>query len=210
MSISIKLIDSLQSIETKINSALSTQLNNSLSKNISKLQKDLINQAIPEWLNDQPEIQSLRSGELSGPFGFMTSPTSVADAIIDSVAKSVTLSLSKYNKDLTGGGLEISIQPDNFENLLNLPEGHTIYEDGDLHWLKWMLLKGDEIVVVGYEYNPISGLGRTRLGNMKTGRGFRVPPQYAGTSRNNFITRALTGQKQLDYMTQRIKQVLGA
>jgi hypothetical protein len=92
---------------------------------------------------------------------------------------------------------------------LSLPEGHTIYEDGDLHWLQWMLIRGDETIIVGYEYNPQTGLGRSKLGNMKKGNSFRVPPQYAGTSDNNFITRALIGQQQNDDITNLVKKVLG-
>lgn len=210
MSASFKIIDTIEDIEKNINLILAQQINDTISRGLSSLQSDLINFAVPEWLDEQPEIQALKNGSLSGPFGFTTSPLNVADAIISSIASSTSVSLSPYNRSLKGGGLTIAIQPNDFSNLLSLPEGHTVYEDGDLHWLDWMINRGDEIIIVGYEYNPTTGLGRTKLGNMKEGRFFRVPPQYAGTAQNNFVTRALSGSKQLRYMTNRIKTMLGA
>lgn len=208
MSISLKLLDSEQDIEKKINEAISVQVNNLLSSNKSKIINDILS-FIPKWINNQPEVQALLSRNLTGEFGFNTSPSNIVNAIISAVSSSISINFKKYNKNLTGGGLELSIQQNDFANLLALPQGHTIYSGGDLHWLEWMLLRGDQIVVVGYEYNPKTGLGRTGLGNMITGRGFRVPPQYSGTSDNNFITRALTGTQQEQDITSVFKKVLG-
>lgn len=209
MTISLKLLDEVTDIEKKINSALSDQLNNTLSKNISKIAED-IKLLIPKWINEQPEIGALLSRDLVGQFGITISPSSIVNAIINSVSSSMSVSFKKYNNKLQGGGLEISVQPSDFINLLGLSEGHTIYEGGDLHWLHWMLFRGDEIIVVGYEYNPQTGLGRTRLGNMVSGRGFRVPPQYSGTQDNNFITRALSGPTQEKEITKIFERTLGA
>lgn len=208
MSLSIELLDSVSSIEGKINAAMAEEINKTLSRNLSKITQD-IQALIPKWINQQPEINAILSRELVGAFGTLLSPQSIVNAIIDSVSSSMSVSLKRYNNKLSGGGLDINIQPDNFANLLGLSEGHTIYSGGDLHWLEWMLLRGDEIIVVGYEYNPKSGIGRTRLGNMVSGRGFRVPPQYSGTIDNNFITRALIGQTQSNDITKIIKDILG-
>ena len=207
MSISLKLLESTDEIEKKINSALSNQINTKLLNNISKISNE-IKLLIPKWINEQPEINALLSGDLIGQFGTLLSPQSIINAIISSVSDSLSISVQKFNNKLQGGGLEINIQPDNFANLLSIPEGHTIYSGGDLHWLEWMLLRGDEIIVVGYEYNPKTGIGRTRLGNMVSGKGFRIPPQYSGTESNNFITRALIGQNQSDEITKIFKKVL--
>ena len=51
-------------------------------------------------------------------------------------------------------------------------------------------------VVVNYSYNPSTGLGRSKLGNMQKTGSFRVPPEYSGTKQDNFITRALIGSRQ--------------
>lgn len=208
MSISIKLLETEAEIEKHINAAISIQINNILSKNSNKLLQD-IKSLIPSWINQQPEIQALTSQELIGAFGITISSASIIDAIIGSVVNSTSLSIKKYNNKLQGGGFELNIQPDNFANLLGLPQGHTIYSGGDLHWLDWMLNKGDEIIVVGYQYEPKSGIGRSKLGHMIKGRNFRVPPQYSGTSDNNFITRALSGIEREKEITKLFEKMLG-
>lgn len=207
MSISLKLLESESEIEKRINEALARQINDTLSRNTNKFFTE-IQSLIPKWINDQPEISALLSNELVGQFGITLSPQSIVQSIIDSVSNSMSISIKKYNSKFQNGGLDINIQPDNLANLLGLSEGHTIYSGGDLHWLQWMLMRGDEMIVVGYEYNPKTGLGRTKLGNMIQGRGFRVPPQYSGTESNNFITRALSGPTVESDITKIFKNIL--
>lgn len=220
MSISLKLIDTEAEIEKRINEALSVQINDILLKNRSNIVNQVV-ALIPKWINNQPEIQAILSNSLTGEFGLDMSPANIVNAIIGAVSSSISIKFKKYNKNLSGGGLDLEIQQSDFANLLLLRQGHTIYfkrspdsifatGGGDLHWLEWMLLRGDEIIVVGYEYNPKTGLGRTGLGNMVPGNGFRVPPQYSGTKDNNFITRALIGQEQEKDITEIFKKVLGA
>ena len=71
-----------------------------------------------------------------------------------------------------------------------------MYKSGDLHWLDWLLKRGDNMIISNYQYNPQTGLGRSGLGNMVGGGSFRVPPQFSGTVDDNFITRAFLGNNQ--------------
>jgi hypothetical protein len=212
MSITLKLLESVDQIENNILSAIATQFNASMKSSKVKILQE-INLLLPSWISSQPEMESLSSGgtsSLIGQFGITISAASIINAIISSVVSSTSISVVPYNNKLKGGGIEVNIQPDNFANLLNLPQGHSIYKDGDLHWLDWLLNRGDEIIVVGYEYNPQTGLGRSRLGNMKEGGSFRVPPQFSGTDQNNFITRALTGSEQEKQIAKIFENILGA
>ena len=212
MTITLKLLESVDQIENNILSAIATQFNSSMKSSRSKI-LDNIKLLIPSWISNQPEMQSLLSGgtsSLVGQFGITISPASIVNAIASSIVSSTTISIVPYNKKLKGGGIEVNIQPDNFSNLLSLPQGHSIYRNGDLHWLDWLLNRGDEIIVVGYEYNPQTGLGRSRLGNMKEGGSFRVPPEFSGTDENNFITRALIGSEQEKAIVKIFEKILGA
>jgi hypothetical protein len=86
---------------------------------------------------------------------------------------------------------------------LTLKSGHTYTKDKiDLHWLDWLLIQGDTVVVIGYSYVP-SALGISGGGTMKQGGSFRVPPQYSGNRSNNFITRAF------DSREKQIEKILG-
>lgn len=210
MTISIKIIDNLKTIEKNILSSFADELNKRLAKSQRQISLGVTG-FIPEWISAQPEIQSLLSNSpnsLVGQFGIVASPASIVNTIIEAVVNSANISITPYDKSLRTGGIQINIQPTDFKNLLGLPDGHTYYAGGDLHWLDWLLTKGDSIIVVGYQYNPQTGLGRSRLGNMKTGGSFRVPPEFSGTNDNNFITRALIGPEQTKQVSNLLKQIL--
>lgn len=210
--ITLKLTDPISEIERKVNDAIIKQINTLLTnkKNIL-LQKS--KSLISNWITSQPEIQSLQAsgpGSLAGQFGLYPgqSLNSVL-SIVKAVENSITIDFKKYNNKFVGG-LEVNFQPKDFINLLNLPQGFVNYEKGSLHWLEWLLLKGDTIIITNYQYNPRTGVGRSGLGNMTSGGSFRVPPEHSGTEDNNFITRALIGQAQEQQIANVFKQILGA
>lgn len=208
MSISIVLTDSEAQISKNINAAIATYINDTLSKNLNLI-VNKVKLLIPRWVMSQPEIVSLSSSDslsLAGQFGIVNG-VGIGQAIANSVAQATYIKFVKYSNNFNGG-LELQFQQADFNNLLSLPEGHTIYRGGDLHWLDWLLKRGDSIIVSNYQYNPATGLGRSGLGNMIGGGSFRVPPQFAGTSDNNFITRALIGTTQEQQITDIIQKIL--
>lgn len=210
MSITIRLLDTAQSIDSNINRAISLVINDKLSRNTSRVlrsSKEYIKQSILS----SPEILALSSSDptsLAGQFGFNISASSVVSAIVSSIVESTQVKFIEYNDRLRGGGFNIFCQPSNFLNLLSLPQGHTIYTGGDLHWLDWMLTKGDTIIIINYRYNPQTGLGRSGLGNMIEGGAFRVPPQYSGNITDNFVTRALSNPSLDTQLTSLIRDIL--
>lgn len=209
--ITLRLTDSIQVIEKNVNKAIAQIANELVSKNQVKVLSEAKTLAA-SWIFTQPEISSLLNSSeesLSGQFGIPAgSIQSIISAITISLKNSISVKFIKFNDQLKGG-LEIYFQPSNFNNLLSLPEGHILYKGGDLHWLDWLLKRGDNVIVVNYQYNPQTGLGRSGLGNMVPGGSFRVPPQFSGTEDNNFITRALIGpqqDKQLSLLLQKVLQ----
>jgi hypothetical protein len=210
MSISLRLIENEGEIAKKINQAIALKLNEIISKKSAEIIKK-VQVLIRFAIKSQPEMLSLaspNSNSLIGQFG-ISNTSSIVENITEAIANSVTIKITPYNRNLKGGGLELNIQPTDFTNLLSLPDGHTIYENGDLHWLDWLLNRGNEVIVVGYEYNPQTGLGRSKLGNMKQGGSFRVPPEFSGTKNNNFITRALVNKEQENAIAKIFQQALG-
>lgn len=196
--VTLELTESNKAIERKILKAIADEANRRVIKNANSVEKDIRN-FIPQWIMEQPEIQSLLGqgipGSLASQFGLRPGDSGRAiDSIIDAVVNSVRTKVQKFSPDLRGG-VDFEIQPIDFSNLLVLPEGYVPYKDGSLHWLDWLLVRGDDVIVIGYEYVP-SGDGRSGGGTMKEGTFWRVPPQYSGTTRNNFITRALSGREQ--------------
>lgn len=210
MSISIKLIDSIDVITQKINGAISDIANSNISQGRSKAESQ-VKSLVASWVLSQPEMLSITSsqlGSLAGQFGIPAGQSiSAINSISLSVSNSVTISFTKFNRNLVGD-FTINIQPQGFQNLLSLPDGHVFFSGGDLHWLDWLLTKGDTIIVANYQYTPQSGAGRSRLGYMTSGSFFRVPPQFSGVAENNFITRAITGKQQEDAISNILEKLL--
>jgi hypothetical protein len=134
-------------------------------------------------------------GSLNSHFGL---PTSTADSSVNSIVSAVSDSLNVNIKLLDKrleGKIEFSFQQSDFLNLLSLNVGHVNTEMGtDLHWLDWLLTKGDTVIVVGYHYAP-GKAGRSGGGIMDIGGAWRVPPQFSGSRENNFITRSFRGRE---------------
>lgn len=210
--ITIKLIDTIKDVEKKVNAAIAVEINTILFQNQSKILQES-KSLVSKWIASQPEMIDLQSsvpGSLAGQFGLYPGQgQSSVISIINSIENAITINFKKFDNKLLGG-VEVNFQPLDFLNLLNLPQGIVNYKDGQLKWLDWLLTKGDTTIVVSYQYNPSTGIGRSGLGNMIKGGSFRVPPQFSGTDSNNFITRALVGPEQEKRITDIFKRVLGA
>lgn len=199
MSIRLKLTTPAKQIQKMADEQITQYLNGKIRKNYSKVVNSL-RQKIPFWIRSQPEMQSLLSegipGSLNAVFGLYRGDASRAVSdIVDAVKNTTTINIKKINSRYVGT-VEFNFQPANFLNILNLNSGHVITEKGmDLHWLNWLIAKGDTVIVIGYEYEP-SDLGRSGSGTMTKGTSFRVPPQYSGTLEYNFIVRALSNREQ--------------
>jgi len=197
MTFSIRILESDPVIKGRIIRAMAKELNNvfarskgSIAREIRKLTETLISMS--------PEIQSLQGGELQGAFGLRRgSEEGVVNSIIRAITESVVVetipvAAARSTSGRIRGGIKIYVQPNDFANLLSLPEGYTFYGTGgenSIPWLEWLLTLGDRILIGDYRFEA-SDKGRSGLGTMLPRGVFRVPPSYSGTEDNNFITRA--------------------
>ena len=198
MTLSIRLTETTTSFSKKVNLAIAERLNRKIrSKNayIASRTRNLVQM----WVRAQPELLSLATafaapGSLASQLGFPYGTSKgVADLVSVAVASTVRVTVKNFDSNLNGGVL-IEVQPQDFTNLLGL--GDISIKGGSLPWLDWMLTQGNATIITGYEYNAGTGLGRSGGGNMKSGGAWRVPPEYAGTLDDNFVTRALRGPMQ--------------
>ncbi len=204
--ISIKLLESNSQIATKIHKSIAVQINKKVAKNKRNVIRSL-KSAVEGWVRKSPEIGSLSSksvgGSLSSQFGLTAVQVDAAiNRIVSAVSDSLVVTLKPVDSKLKST-IEFKFQKTDFLNLLSLPEGHIVTEKGqDLHWLDWLIMKGDTTIVLGYSY--VAGpVGRSGGGEMNIGGMWRVPPQFSGTQGNNFITRALDGhEKEINKILQ--------
>ena len=196
--LTISLIDSDEKIMKDLHSALATEVTNLMFKVRAKIGFEIAARAY-YWLLDSPEIQSLESsavGSLAAQFGIpLGSQLAVQQKIIEAIVKSIKVDIYKATNTLDGIILDISSQPMDFRNLLNMKEADIDIGHRKLNWLRWLLTEGTSIIVVGYRYSPEAGIGRSKGGIMIEKGNWRVPPEFAGTEENNFITRAFSNRE---------------
>jgi len=197
--IGLRLVDPISKIEKDMQAALVKDLNAYFSKSKVKI-ADRLKENIKSWVLATPEVDGLRQRGVSYSLHSLLglkygTEGDIVEKIASSVANSMQIEFTQIDKNFKGG-LIFKIQPADFQNLIGLPEGHVYTGGGaDLHWLSWLLERGDEVIVSGYEYDPTGGRGRSGGGIMVKGSAFRVPPSYSGTLTNNFVTRALDNKE---------------
>ena len=196
--ITIKLLDSVSVIESKINQSIQKHLNDLVFRKKGTLRQKVLKN-VTGWVYEQPEIIAIKDNSLAAQLGLPRgTASSVAERIVLSVVQATEFEVKRFDNKLRGG-ITFRFQPDNFANLISLADGHVTTEnDQDLHWLRGLLKEGHRTIVVGYQFIPTSG-GRSGGGVMGKGSSWRIPPQFAGTEDDNFITRAFSGkEKQLE------------
>ena len=155
-----------------------------------------IKEILREEFFASPEYDSLvGSGpfSLDAHFGFVkgTSKT-IADNIVDALINSLIVQLDPFKasgKVIKGGFFFRAIKSD-FSDVLDHSDAVVITEKGkELPWLKWLLLRGNRIIINDYHIWFSPPHGRSEKAHMEPTGSWRVPPQYAGTPKNNWITR---------------------
>lgn len=189
------------------------------------IQQDLqkkMQEMIPQIVKLTSTYNSLIAGQLKGEFGLRPQggdSKHIVDPIIDALAKEIQIDiypLSISNHKIYGGFIIYMIYS-NFAEILKLPQGHTITEKNrDLHWLDWLLLQGNKIIIGSggiFSEAPWHSVpspdGRSGISIMVNGGFWKVPAQFAGTINNNWITRMIKEFKVVidQYMYDRVKQV---
>lgn len=145
-----------------------------------------------------PAVASLLSGELLGALGIPGVAerwAAVAGRVAASIA--VTARPCRVAGAKVVGGVDVGILPADYADLLGLDAAaYTSRPSGEaIPWLDWLLTRGHSVVVAGYDcfydLTPAErAKSRTGLALMRRGDSFQVPPAYAGTVDDNFLTRA--------------------
>lgn len=199
--LTLKLIDSVKDVTSKVFKAIANKLNRAISSSKPSILEDLKNE-VRGWLNDEQVIRDLRgSGTLNAEVGLPKGQaSSAADAIVEAIIESLDMTFKKIDTNLSGG-LSIGIQPEDFRNILGIGDATIATEKGQtLDWLKWLLEAGNRIIVRDYDieygsYGPRSRSGQGAIMVKSGKKGWRMPSQYSGTMDDNFVTRAFQGRE---------------
>lgn len=192
--LSVQLVDSKDQIEKKIRAELLKEVNRVMDSAINRTVKP-IRILVKDTLMNQPEVTSLDGRQLAGEFGLSDGGQRIEN-IIDYWVNNIIV--SKKRATASGSQLDASftikmIRSD-YEDVLASNEATVTTTKGqELPWLEWLLKFGDRAIV--REYDVRFGINkRSRSGvafMVRSKRSWGVPPQFAGTADNNFVTRAL-------------------
>jgi hypothetical protein len=195
MRFSVSLLESDQQIRSAILDSLSKKISAGLQKSVNPLTQS-IKSIMIKALQSQPEYQSLISGQLRKEFGIAN--VNNVNVVIDNLVNTLVVQVSPLKIINTGlsGGITIQMIPsDTFGGALSDPSANVTDDDKgySLPWLQWLLLRGTDIIVRNYEVkfgpNPNSRSGDAIM--ISSGKNWRVPPEFVGTQRNNWTTRAI-------------------
>ncbi|SVC13832.1 uncharacterized protein METZ01_LOCUS266686, partial [marine metagenome] len=113
--------------------------------------------------------------------------------IFQAIGKTVNVTMSRGRQS---GGVNMKIRltavPLNIDSVIAGVGSYITERGATIPWFQWLMSAGDRIIVRDYELEP-GHVEVSRTGNMimKRGKkGWRVPPEFAGSPSNNFITRA--------------------
>jgi hypothetical protein len=196
MKISIKLLDSNAVIGTKILSAIISQLQPAFTKTQQSLQQ-VLPKIVKEALILEPEYASLLSGQLRSELGIPDADSKI-DQIFNAWSNNVVVQSRAITMKGSGlsGGFSINVIKSDFSDVLSLPASVVVdsVSGSIIPWLQWLLLEGNQILIRDYKLKMGSN-PRSRTGNAimvsSTKDNWRVPPQFAGTINNNWVTRAI-------------------
>lgn len=177
------------------------ELNKYLVCVISKVRPEISN-IIRHAILDSPEVQSLFGGKLQAELGVID-PQNKMLSIVDILASNSNLIFSpaKVTNNYIRANIELHYVKSDYSDILSQPESFQVTANGSvLNWLEWLLLKGDEVIVFGWDVgiDPLN-LSRTGLGRIMykgRARNWSVPPEFAGSQFDNFITRSLENIQQ--------------
>lgn len=141
--------------------------------------------------------QSLHGGKLQAEFGLDSTALSGLQDILDTWLKNINVDYKPIT--ITGstlkGGFILDMIKEDWSDVLSSSAAVVVTKTGQvLPWLEWLLINGSKIIVRDFEL-VMKSSSRSRSGmalmvKKSSGR-WRVPPEYAGTTNNNFMTKIL-------------------
>jgi hypothetical protein len=195
MKYEVVLLENDSTIRKNILEALKPLIDQSLTKAVTSLRQPLVD-LIKSALRSEPEYASLISGQLRWELGI--ADVGNVDIAINNIANSIEINKQSVGINNLGlsGGMELKIiNNQDFGGALS--DQSAFVNDAErgysLPWLEWLLLKGNAILVRNFEvkFGPSP---RSRSGNaimIGSSSNWRVPPEFAGTIRDNWTTRAI-------------------
>lgn len=192
----MRIIENDSEIRQRLLSALLEEVRDSFNKSVPQIQRK-IQEAVVGAIKGSPEYSSLVSGQLKLELGIPDAASKIEE-LLNIWTSNIEVEIKPFKVTNMGlsGGFSIHCIKSDFSDVLSTDAAQV--EDNirsySLPWLSWLLLEGgkilvkDHVVVVGS--SPFSRTGGAIM-RTSMSSSWRVPPEFAGTERDNWITRAI-------------------
>lgn len=211
MKFSIKLLENNSEINNKILNALLPDIIKYMDSGINTVKKGLP-EIIHQSIINTPEYNSLLNGELRYEFGIPDPGPKLAGLI---EIWSGNIQYSYIKPSISGSQIKSLFSA----NTIRADYADVLYTDYalvidsirgySLPWLEWLLLEGNKTIIDKYEVvlgsNKFSRTGKAIM--KPSGKSWKVPSVYSGTSSDNWITRAIdNASDQIDNLLKKAFQ----
>jgi len=197
----IYITDTVEQIREKACTELAKQLNFKVNANINKMVNE-VKLAVLQFFRNTEIYKSISGDDnrgLDAQFGIpVGTGQNRVEKIIQTFVNTITYSFTpfRYSNGKYLGEIKIFGIRADFQDILSLDEGITENKGQALHWLKWLLLEGDSVIIDNYHV-AFGSFGGSRSGKalmFKNGSWKIIPSSYSGTIQDNWITREIISE----------------
>lgn len=212
---SIELLETPDQISKKIIRSIAEEYNIRLQNKAARILGRVRNFTI-SFFKSTDTYDSLVNGVLAAHFGLPAgSRRTMVDNIIEQIGNSIRINIKpvkQFGKKFRGI-TTINVLVNDFSDILGMADAIVSTEKGQsLPWLEWLLIKGDVLIISEHQIRLVGGKGRSGMAVMvqDSSSSWRVPPEYSGTIRDNWLTRAIKIYRKsyLNSITNILKQEL--
>ena len=208
LSLKFKLVDNQSDISRKILDAIKAEINSVLLSVVFALQQQ-IRKLLEERITNSDTWKSLENGQLRAEFGLPDDIQTRLQEILDIWLRQIDVDYKMITGTSTlRGGISIGMLETDWNQVLSSSAASIVTKHGMvLPWLEWLLTYGDKAIIQDYtvlmKASPQSRSGMAIMAKQVSGQ-WRVPPQFSGTSDNNFITEILENMsKEIETMIEK-------
>jgi hypothetical protein len=205
----------LKTDSTEITRGIINSLRDTINSKLHLIARDIkkdLEKLCDSLMKSSPEYKSISGGVLRTALA-IDHPEEALKDILSEIRNNidVTFKLISNNKSVWDSGININILKNGVQELLNLSTGKYQGKLFEVPWLEWLLTQGDRVIIANY---PITytltpkqrRMAKSGIEIMEQGGGWRIPPQFAGTVGDNWVSRTFNTavlKQEVDAIAQR-------
>lgn len=209
MAVKLKLSVNDKQIQATLTSLISREIDARITRSIPSITK-YARSLITQSFLSSPEVPSLLRGKLQQDFGLTSD---LAQSAVNEILSALIAGVSVKTENVETSGvlsylkslvwkeksivLSVYPNPELYKSIRGGSYISSTDRDINIDWLEWLMTRGTEIIVTGYQVkydpkDPSWSRSNSAIMIKRKSGAFRVDPEFSGTLEDNFITRAIS------------------